>query len=946
MAWPRCKTKPVSNNNRLQLLILATASLAVVACSTTPAPTRPASLRDIDLPSQEKPKAAAPAAPKTRDEIRQAYLEYLQHASKDERVRADALHRLARLEFEIAENRPKDAAGEARDRQLEAAAERTIALMQTLLRDQPQAKDNDRALYQLARAYDQRGLSDQSIEALSQLVRRYPSSPYFIESQFRIAENRFIRGDYVKAEDLYTEVLVARNNARFREKALYKRGWARLKQGFYPEAVDDFIAATNLGNFADLEQLSAAKRNDFDEYLRALSLSFIYMGGPSQLHDYFKSNTGFRYIYHTYLRTSDIYLAQERYADAVQALTEFRRHYPKSTRLPQVALKIVDIWRMAGFSNNFLQALDEFYVAYHPQSQYWSTREASAVVRNEMAAALKEHVVAASGYLHKEYQASNKEPAFAKAKLWYERYFKHYQASARKDNAHYLYAELLSQHNDQQQALAHYELAGFDGELVVNKDAAYAAVVTVTKLYEQAQTPAARDNYRTALIDYSQRYVESYRNDPRAFEVATHAVQQAYGQGRYAQAIALAELYANAPLSERTQTLNRIKANAYFKAERYPDAEAAYQALLQQPTIDAKAKQHAQENLALSIYHQGAAAKAANRPGDAIYHYARISALAPDTDTAASGLYDAIALAYDQKLWADSVKYIERFKKLYPSHRLARDASIKLSVAYLNTNQETAAASELIKLSRSDEKLDYKIAALWKAAGLYESKRDHIAAINAYEEYAATYQRPYPQYVEAVNKLIELNAAVGDSARADKWRQQILDSDKRTPVGLKTDRTNYLCSSAALALAAREQRQFDSIRLALPLNRSLRYKKDALQKTLTLYGLVTSYGVRETVTQATHAIGEIYYTFSKSLLESERPKGLSAIERDQYKALLEDQAFPFEDNAIKFYEKNIQHTKQGIFDQWVRDSYDRLKLLYPARYNREVLVESYVNVVH
>lgn len=61
--------------------------------------------------------------------------------------------------------------------------------------------------------------------------------------------------------------------------------------------------------------------------------------------------------------------------------------------------------------------------------------------------------------------------------------------------------------------------------------------------------------------------------------------------------------------------------------------------------------------------------------------------------------------------------------------------------------------------------------------------------------------------------------------------------------------------------------------------------------------------------------------FSKALLESEKPRGLSKLEQDQYKVLLEDQAFPFEDNAIKFYEKNVLHTKQGIFDDWVRNSY-------------------------
>ena len=61
---------------------------------------------------------------------------------------------------------------------------------------------------------------------------------------------------------------------------------------------------------------------------------------------------------------------------------------------------------------------------------------------------------------------------------------------------------------------------------------------------------------------------------------------------------------------------------------------------------------------------------------------------------------------------------------------------------------------------------------------------------------------------------------------------------------------------------------------------------------------------------------------------------------------LEDQAFPFEDNAIKFYEKNLSHYKQGISNDWVQKSFGQLKLLYPARYNRNAMLEPYINVLH
>lgn len=925
--------------------ILVVAQLG--ACAE--APPRKTVLRDIDLPSKQRTDSAATATPKGKDAVRSAYMEYLRHAAKDDKLRVDALLRLAQIEFELNESRGKEAEGAsaaARDAAADAATDRTIELLRTLLRDHPKAADNDKALYQLARAYDQRGMDEQSIDALSQLVSRYPASPPRLESQFRIAEHRFIRGDYVRAEDLYTQILVARHNGLFREKALHKRGWARFKQGFYQEAVDDFIAAANLNDFDALATLSEAKKNDFDEYFRAIGLAFIYLGGPESMSEYFANNPGFKYVNHAYARTSTLYLAQDRYADAVHTLAEFNKQYPKSPHVPANALKVVEIWNASGFNNNFVQALDDFYRRFNPQSGYWRSPDIELGSAKAMAAALKDYIVLASAHFHREYRTANKAADFAQAKLWYDRYFAHYEGYARKDNAHYLYAELLFAHNDRAQALAYYERAAYDGNLVANKDAAYATIVTAADLYKAAGDAGARAAYRAKLIDYSLLYAQSYRGDARAVVVSARAAEEAYRAGLYAQAINIAELFANAPDSAQTLPLNTVKAHAYFKSARYPEAEAAYQALLQHPQIDAKARAGAQENLALAIYNQATAAKVQQRVDDAIGHYVRIVDVAPAAETAATGLYDAIVLTYEHKRWLDAVKYIERFQRTYPHHKLNHDASLKLSVAYLNTNQEAAAASQLIKLSRSDETPEYKMAALWKAAGLYEAKQDRPAAIKAYEEYALTYKRPYPQYIEATYKLAELNAAVGDNVRANKWRQQALDADKSTPATIRTDRTNYICSAAALALARREQQAFMAIPLSLPLKRSLAHKRNALQKTLNLFALATSYGVRETVTEATHSIGDVYFAFSRSLLSSERPRGLSAIEQEQYKVLLEDQAFPFEDNAIKFYEKNVLHTKQGVFDDWVRNSYAQLKALFPARYNRAVMVEPYINVIH
>ncbi len=932
----------------MKYLLLALSVFALISCSA-PVVKR-TTLGDIDYVGKKKDTSSVLLAPKSQDDIRRAYLEYLKHVSKEDKSRVDALHRLAQLEFKLSDARSRDAHSEAtgnsKDELYNASIDRSIELLQTLLRDHPGAENTDKTLYQLARAYGQRGLFDKSLETLAQLVGRYPKSPHYVESQFRLAEHAFIGNNYSKAEDIYTDILVSRNNGLFREKSRYKRGWARFKQNYYHEAIDDFIEVINMNDFDDLAKSSDTVKSNFEEYFRALGLSFTYMGGHQSLTQYFRENQKFKYIHQVYFRVSDAYLEQQRYADAAKTLEQFNKDYPQSGRLPESDLKIIDIWVASGFSANFIRSLDDFYEAYHPQSKYWSNREANQAVRAQVTASLKNFIVLASAQYHREYRSSKKETDFSRAKLWYERYLKDFQPYSRKDNIHFLYAELLSQHNNYAEALTHYETAAYDGAIIVNKDAAYATILMTAKLHQKPGDGKQQQEYLKKLVNYSHLYVQLYPGDARSMAAMTRAAEEAYREGMFKQSVDLAELYSDIPYTEATYSIHSIKAHSYFKLERYQDAETAYQALLQHYKPDRKTRVQLYDNLAFSIYNQATIAKARNNSAEALRHYIRMSEAAPASDIAATGLYEAITLTFDNKQWSETVKHIGKFQQLYPSHKLSNDVSKKLSVAYLNTNQDVAAASELIKISRTDQNIDYKIAALWKAAGLYESRKDYPAAIRAYEEYAATYQRPYPQYMESMQRLSELHGLAQNEPRASQWRNTILDADRRTPSDLKTDRTNYISSMAALHLARLVHKQYSSIKLVLPLNRSLGHKKEALQKALNLYGRASSYGIPDSATEATYAIADIYHSFSKSLLDSERPRNLNAAELEQYKILLEDQAFPFEDNAIKFYEKNLSHYKQGISNDWVQKSFGQLKLLYPARYNRNAMLEPYINVLH
>ncbi|MCZ6733801.1 MAG: hypothetical protein O7B27_14855, partial [Gammaproteobacteria bacterium] len=121
-------------------------------------------------------------------------------------------------------------------------------------------------------------------------------------------------------------------------------------------------------------------------------------------------------------------------------------------------------------------------------------------------------------------------------------------------------------------------------------------------------------------------------------------------------------------------------------------------------------------------------------------------------------------------------------------------------------------------------------------------------------------------------------------------------------------------------------------RLVIPLKQSLKAKKQKMKMALKGYSRVVNYGVAEFTTAATFRIAEIYHDLGRDLLASERPKGLSPEELEQYDVLLEEQAYPFEEKAMEVHEANIQRVTDDIYDKWIKKSFQQLSRLRPVRY--------------
>ena len=909
-------------------------------------------LRRLDVANTSNSSEKVFIKPKSEEDIRKAYEDYLKHTTKNDQSRLDAINRLAELEFELSNKIQKenDDSNKTENNDLDETLynerlNKTIELLKTSLRDYPKARGNDKILYQLAKAYDHKGDNTTSEKTLKILVHKYPKSPYYLESQFRIAENLFSKHDFQDAEKTYTDVLSSSKNNLFYEKSLFKRGWARFKQEYYLEAIDDFLEAVSYHNFDKYNDLSQNQLEQFNEYFRAIGLSFSYLGGAQPLNEYFNDNPGFKYIYYTYSHVSDIYLKQYRYSDAADTLEYFIKNHKNSEDIPISELKIIDIWKQGGFSKIAAEKITEYYDKYNPESKYWLSKHATSEIYTKSNKALKENILLASSYYHKLFIKHKKISDFKIADTWYLRYLKYYSSSAQKDNVYYQYASLLSINHQYSSALKNYEMAAYDGSIILNKNAAYATITITNQLFKYENNISIKNTYLNKHIKYATLYAQLYPNSKKSSAIVLHASELAFKSGQFLKAIDLAENITSNPGSKEYLYAQIIKAHSYFGLKQYENAESAYYTALSFPGESIK-KAELLDKLALSIYKQAEINRNNGEVIKAINTFMRISQLAPTSSISVTGMYDAIALSMKNNLWDISIKNIKHFQFMYPHNKLNRDVTKKLSIAYLKSNQGIKAAKEFEKIADFEKNKEFKTAALWQAAELYESKGQLNQAIRSYEKYAKFYKKPYAQYMESMKNLTRLYTNQNNHKKVIYWDKQIIKADKRAINKEKTERTRYITSSASLNIATAEHKIFSQQKLVLPLNLSLKKKKQAMQKAIKYYAQASKYGIAETATESTFEIAQIYQSFSKDLLKSERPKNLKGPELDQYVILLEDKAYPFEDKAIEFYETNMSHVKEGVYNKWIKQSLDKLRDLFPARYNRAAKLDRTINVLH
>jgi tetratricopeptide (TPR) repeat protein len=285
------------------------------------------------------------------------------------------------------------------------------------------------------------------------------------------------------------------------------------------------------------------------------------------------------------------------------------------------------------------------------------------------------------------------------------------------------------------------------------------------------------------------------------------------------------------------------------------------------------------------------------------------------------------------KDWPGAQSTLEDFRQRFPNHPLAQEAGTKLAVVYVERGQWANAALEFERMAASSKDPAVVRDAQWQAAELYGKAVQRAAATKAYERYLAQNPQPLEAATEARYRLAGMAHKDGNAKRELALMKEIFQADQNAG-SERTDRTQYLGAKAALALAEPVAEAYRKIALTEPLQKQLKLKKTKMEEALKAYTVAADYGVTDVMTAVTFQIATVYRDFGKALMASQRPKKLKKMELEQYNVMLEEQAFPFEEKAAEMHVLNTRRAATGVYDQWVKNSFEALRELQPGRYDK------------
>jgi outer membrane protein assembly factor BamD (BamD/ComL family) len=556
---------------------------------------------------------------------------------------------------------------------------------------------------------------------------------------------------------------------------------------------------------------------------------------------------------------------------------------------------------------------------------------------------LKETMTDLARHYHAQAQRTREPEDYAEATHWYRAWLGSFADEPDAAGMNFLLAELLDESGNYREAGVEFVRTAYEyGEHDRAAEAGYASVLAYGK--EEARLSGAEQPaWHREAIENALRFAASFPQHPQALAVLTRSAEQLLAISENLRAIQVAQrVIDDARATQEQLRVNwTVQAHAYFDLQDFLHAEQAYQQVLARIPAENHEYNALTEKLAAAIYKQGEAAQAAGDTRAAVEHFQRVGNATPTASIVPTAEFDAAAGLMQLKDYSAATGTLERFRTRYPDDPRQAEVTRRLATAYLGSARPLQAAREFERIGRTGEDASLRRDALWQAAELYTQAGHSEQSTATYVYYTEQFPEPLEDASEARQHVADHYRETGDTQQWHHWLNAIIQADAGAGRN-RTARTRYLAARARLALADASKAQYEAVALKLPLQKALATKKRLLEETLAQYEQAAAYEVAIVTTAAAFHTAQLYTHLGKALLESERPRNLGTEALEEYNYLLEDQAYPFEEQAISLHETNVARIDSGMYDAWIEKSLQELARLVPGKYAKQERSTQYV----
>jgi len=866
---------------------------------------------------------------------------------------------------------------------------KSIEIYRKILERYPNYEHADGAAYLLAYCLAEQGDEDSAKTIYEQLIEKYPDSPYVPEAHVRLGEHYFNRNQYDRAIEQYELVLNYPVSSFYDKALYKLGWSYYLLNRYdeaisYFTKVIDFYEEGRGRRAVRGEDLKAESMT----YIAiCFAEKHPFGGGEQEAAEYFASIGSRPWEREILVRIGDVYFESASYFGARSAYNAALERFPLHPDNPAVWKKIVECYEREGDYDLAIEERERFAERFGPGTEWWNAnkddpdaiRASTEMVANALYAAATFHHELAQ----QEQDEGRRVALYLRAAKDYERFLQYFPDHASSYNARFQVAECYYFARRYSKAARHYEMVIKDPNGKYFQDAAYSLVRSYDNLVETtgglpgAGLPIYIPEQRSELKPEAQKlvqacrfYIDHFPDDPKNPDLMFKMgeIYLRYGHLEEARKVfdELIERYPAAPAAK--VAANRIIES--YKVEGREDMVALYgQKVLELGTLVKSPEERAKLESIIqgAVFLEGRKLQEKGEYAAAVDKYLEAARRYPKQEHAPKALHNAAVLTENQlkDLYRANDIYLELIRR-YPDSENAKVDLFHAAYNYERLAEFELAAKTYLDYYRLYPESEQAMHALFNAALLYEAMGNRTQAIKLYGDYVRRYSgqpdaplieakrcrmigelQMYDEYSRCLNGYIrsfkgrgEMIWAYVELAKLAEKLGRTRDAEKRYAQAVAVYRASRKqgipisageiksAAEAAFALAEPKYRRYEAIQFTLPQSKMKRQieRKAKLWKELTQsYQDIVRMGDLEWGIAALYRLGMINKLFADALFNAPVPPGMTKEEEDAYRFVLEEQAFPIEDRAVKAFKACVQKAQEKRFwNRWVEKSYKAL----------------------